>query len=91
MENHMPNIISIAFDQWTLRAGGVDHQLYQDKLIAALPGHQLQFSMARDIPQSLGMPFGISTVGGTDAHVAHEAAGRIWPTVVNTAMMSLKL
>jgi len=88
MENHMPNIISIAFDQRTLRAGGVDHQLYQDKLIAALPNHKLQFSIARDIPQSLGMPLALSIVGGADAHEAHEAARQIWPTVLNTAMMS---
>jgi hypothetical protein len=80
MENHMPNIISIAFDQRTLRAGGVDHQLYQDKLIAALPNHKLQFSIARDIPQSLGMPLALSIVGGADAHEAHEAARQIWPS-----------
>jgi hypothetical protein len=82
----VPDITSIAFDPWTLRAAGVEHQLYQDKLIAALPGHELQFSIARDIPQSLGMPFAINMASGADAAMAFEAASRIWPTVINTAM-----
>lgn len=82
----MPNIISITFDPWTLRAAGVEHQLYQDKLVAALPGHELQFSIARDIPQSLGMRFAINMASGADAAMAFEAASQIWPTVINTAM-----
>jgi hypothetical protein len=86
MESPSANNINIAFDHWTLLKGGVDQQTYQDQLIAALPNHELKFSIAPDIPQSNGVPYAISIAGGADANMVFEAARKIWPTVINTAV-----
>ncbi|KWI49503.1 hypothetical protein [Burkholderia cepacia] len=86
METQLPNIIKIAFDRWTLRQGWVDHELYEKELRAALPNHELQFSFAPDIPQSVGMKFAFNVASGADAAMAFEAAKQVWPNVINTAM-----
>ncbi|MBR8206778.1 hypothetical protein KDW80_29940 [Burkholderia vietnamiensis] len=84
----MVNVIKIAFDCVSLRRGSVDLQTYQDELIAALPDHKLEFSLAPDISDSLGMPFAINMASGTDASLAFDAAKNVWPLVINTAMMT---
>jgi hypothetical protein len=91
MEIPLPNNIHIAFDNWTLLKGGVDVQTYQDKLIAALPNHELKFSIAPDRPQSNGMPFATNMAGGADAKLAYDAAEKIWPKVVNTAVLTTSI
>ncbi|MDF0506492.1 hypothetical protein POK33_37700 [Burkholderia cenocepacia] len=87
----MANVIEIAFDCWSLRRGSVDLQAYQNELIAALPNHELIFSLAPDIADSLGMPFAIKMASGTDASMAFDAAKKVWPSVINTAMVTTDL
>ena len=85
-ENHMSNGIHIAFDVMTLRKGAVDLPIYQDRLIAALPNHELTFSLAREIPDAVYIPFAINSASGTDANLVMPIAREIWPTVIETAM-----
>ncbi|REG58542.1 hypothetical protein B0G80_1201 [Paraburkholderia sp. BL6669N2] len=80
----MSNKIQIAFDTWTPRKYAADQRVYQERLIAALPAHELKFSIARDTPQSVYMPEGISMASGVDAALAMKLAKAIWPTVANT-------
>jgi len=86
METPRASVIAIAFDCLSLRRGSVDLQAYQDELTAALPNHELKFSLAPDIADSLGVPFAISMVSGTEASMAFDAAKEVWQSVINTAM-----
>jgi len=80
----MSTALDIAFDAYTLRKFGVDQEAYQGRLVAALPGYKLTFSIGRDIPMSVGMDYAINMAVGTDdaPGMTMRAAKNIWPTVV---------
>lgn len=82
----MTTELRISFDAYTLSQAKVDLMIYQDKLRNALPQYLLVFSIAPDVPMSVGFPCAINTIFGADLSVteALNAAKEIWPLVKNT-------
>jgi hypothetical protein len=83
----MPTKIKVAFDAYTLCQAKVDQQVYQDRLAAALPEHSLSFSIAPDVPMTVGFPFAINMISsaGVSPDKVMQAAETIWSLVINTA------